>query len=314
MSVAGRIFGSPPEPVFNLEGACMPAELLEDQLFILASQNEEYAQCNTIYDQGYFCSGILAQYIFLVCEKFRLPSESQFLAVDIFDKFMSRHLHGLYKYIRTSNKYADKKEEWKALENKLSRLMCLRMVSSVQIASKLISHAKVVTIRKCNNFLSQSGRNYTNESIMLSELSILKALDFKVSSTSALTYIEALLEILGHNDTMTNVKVLHDTCLHILEMTYIQRQSVYEKLCCIATGNAEVCHEERVKFRTVEQDMMLLSVAIIGAATYVTEQKMLDRVLDNLGKITRIPMEDIVDFSTILVEEALQSNCNILNF
>ncbi|XP_070578002.1 cyclin N-terminal domain-containing protein 1-like [Ptychodera flava] len=302
---AGQIFGSPPEPIFNLDGVCVQPDLLEDILHILASRSEERTKSAVGQNYGQFCGGDCAKYIFLLCERFNQPPETRYLAVDIFDKFMSKHLCGLYKYIRTSKKYVDRKKEWEDLETKLSRLMCLRMVSSVQLASKLCSHCKILTLRKCQRFLAASGHQYTLDSIMLSELSILKTLDFKVPSASALTYIEALLEILGYNDSSTNVKVLHATCLDVLDVTILRRQVVYNKLCTLAINSIEVTKEDLEQFATVEEDMMFLAVAVIGAATYIVDQDTLHRVVDHISKITRIPFADILDFSNILIQECV---------
>ena len=36
-----RIFGTPPEPVFNMKSACLPPELLEEALYVLAAENEK---------------------------------------------------------------------------------------------------------------------------------------------------------------------------------------------------------------------------------------------------------------------------------
>ncbi|XP_077989822.1 cyclin N-terminal domain-containing protein 1-like [Glandiceps talaboti] len=303
-----QIFGSPPEPVFNLQGACIPAELLEDMLYILASESEENAKSCLGQNYGRFCGGKVADYIFLLCDYFKQPPETRFLAVHIFDKFMAKHVCGLYKHICTSTKYRDRKTEWKTLENKLGRLMCLRMVSSVQLASKLCSHYKIVTLRKCQRFLSTAGHQYTMDSIMLSELSILKTLDYQVPSTSPLTYVEALLEILGHNDNTTNVKVLHAACIDVLDVTFLRRHVVYNKLCAIATGSMSVSEEDRARFTAVEQDNMFLAVAIIGAATHAVDMSVYERLVGHLSKITRIPPDDIVDFSQVLVQEFVQQD------
>ena len=53
------IFGSPPEPVFNLKGCCLSSELLEDLLYVQAAQNEKTAKLSTSTD-GIFKQGTIA--------------------------------------------------------------------------------------------------------------------------------------------------------------------------------------------------------------------------------------------------------------
>ena len=56
---------------------------------------------------------------------------------------------------------------------------------------------QVVTISKARRFLNEGGHHYTQDSILQSELRILKTLNFHVTDPSTLVYIETILEILG---------------------------------------------------------------------------------------------------------------------
>ena len=51
-----RIFGTPPEPVFNMKSACLPPELLEEALYVLADENEK-SMDNASGIQGFFKGG-----------------------------------------------------------------------------------------------------------------------------------------------------------------------------------------------------------------------------------------------------------------
>ena len=51
-----RIFGTPPEPVFNMKSACLPPELLEEALYVLADENEKNMD-NASGIQGFFKGG-----------------------------------------------------------------------------------------------------------------------------------------------------------------------------------------------------------------------------------------------------------------
>lgn len=51
-----RIFGTPPEPVFNMKSACLPPELLEEALYVLADENEK-SMDNASRIHGFFKGG-----------------------------------------------------------------------------------------------------------------------------------------------------------------------------------------------------------------------------------------------------------------
>ena len=119
-----------------------------------------------------------------------------------------------------------------------------------------------------------------------------------------LTYVEALLEVLGHNDPLLTVKHLHGICLNILELYYIQREAVYTKLKQIAG----VTSGQKQRGNTIEKDNMLTGSAIIGAAAYVLDKSASDQIIEHLSKITEIVNDDILDFSAVLIEQVLTND------
>ena len=56
---------------------------------------------------------------------------------------------------------------------------------------------QILTCRKCSRFLLDSGLGCTSTTILKTELTVLKTLDYRVYGLSPLTYIETLLEIMG---------------------------------------------------------------------------------------------------------------------
>ncbi|XP_015754998.1 PREDICTED: cyclin N-terminal domain-containing protein 1-like [Acropora digitifera] len=296
-----RIFGTPPEPVFNMKSACMPPELLEESLYVLADINEKNMD-DASRIQGFFKGGKTAAYVFLLCEDMGLPSQTRFLAIEIFDRFMSKHVCGLYELIR-SNSETNQQKNWKEVENRVKTQLPLRVMSCVQLASKLTSHYKVVTASKGQRFLNSIGHCYSLGSIVKSELRILTELDYHILVTTPLTFLETVLEILGHNDSRSQVKLLHEASVKLLDIVYLKFEEIYSKLCMAATG--ENCISDRQKLSVLANDLMLLAVSIIGAASYIVNQATSDMVVEQLGRITQIPVDDILDFATIIIEHTL---------
>lgn len=81
-----RIFGTPPEPVFNMKSACLPPELLEEALYVLADENEK-SMDNASGIQGFFKGGKTAGkrvhlhviYFLIFVEKAELLKKTQSL-------------------------------------------------------------------------------------------------------------------------------------------------------------------------------------------------------------------------------------------
>lgn len=54
-----------------------------------------------------------------------------------------------------------------------------------------------MSANKARRFLNSIGHRYTIESVLKSEMRVLKTLDYNVMITTPLNYLEAILEILG---------------------------------------------------------------------------------------------------------------------
>ncbi|XP_078361348.1 cyclin N-terminal domain-containing protein 1-like [Oculina patagonica] len=297
-----RIFGTPPEPVFNMKSACLPPELLEEALYVLAAENEK-SMNDANGMQGFFKGGNTAEYVFLLCEEMGLPTQTRFLAIEIFDRFMAKHVCDLYELIR-SNSETNLQKNWKEVENREKTQLPLRVMSCVQLASKLTSHYKAITPSKGQRFLNSIGHCYTLGSIVKSELRILQTLDYHILITTPLTFLETILEILGHNDSRAQVKLLHDASVKVLDIVYLKFEKIYTKLCMAATG--ENCIKDgRQNLSVLTNDLMLLAVSVIGAASYIVNQATSDMVVEQLGLITQIPVDDVLDFATIIIENTL---------
>ncbi|VDL62600.1 unnamed protein product [Nippostrongylus brasiliensis] len=84
------------------------------------------------------------QYIFTVCVRLRLPHDIRYLAVLIFAKFMRIHTAQVFDFLNGVQMSENRRlREWEKVEANLSRQTTLRMLSSIQIASKALSYHDV---------------------------------------------------------------------------------------------------------------------------------------------------------------------------
>ena len=190
--------------------------------------------------------------------------------------------------------------QWREVESRLKHQVILRAVSCVQLASKLSSHYHLVSLNRVKSFLTQCGFRYASASLVQSEVRILKTLNFKVHSPSTIEYIETLLGMLSSDDpTTVQAKQLHGVSVKVLDVYYIERASVYEKLFQISKVDAASEHE---KVASIEEDFMLLAAAIISASSFILDRTQSETITAHLSQITHIVLGDILNFASVLLE------------
>ncbi|XP_074655761.1 cyclin N-terminal domain-containing protein 1-like [Tubulanus polymorphus] len=192
--------------------------------------------------------------------------------------------------------------DWQSILDRISNQMVLRIVSCCQIASKLVSHYKIITQARARHILKEAGHRYSNDSILQSELRVLKTLDYNVSVLTPIVYVETLLEILGYNLKNCRVKIYYGVCIKLIDLFSIKRQTVYDTLYSITSRKSFCSQLQRKRFMSVECDSMLLAAATVAASVYIVDQDKADQITDELGKTTRLVTDDILDFAAILVQ------------
>ncbi|VDN30799.1 unnamed protein product [Gongylonema pulchrum] len=185
------------EPDFTDNTACLPTDMHADWLSVLAAENSRRISEATETDHV-FINFRSAEYIFTACTRLRLPSEVKYAALLIFDNFMVKLVNGLHECIYNSNRSdREKYREWEHIEAALSRQMTLRIVSAIQIASKMHNYYESVTIRTAKLCLRTLGSTYTEEAIVRSEMRVLTTIDWETTyQCTPLTYAESLFKIL----------------------------------------------------------------------------------------------------------------------
>ncbi|XP_065184788.1 cyclin N-terminal domain-containing protein 1-like [Sycon ciliatum] len=309
-----KIFGSPQEPLFNQKTSGLSAELLEDALHVLAENNEKN-KLKAPVGRGLFKSGAVAEYVFLLCEHLELPNEARYLAVELFDRFMAKHVAQLYEHVMNSDKYPQKEEGWATVESRIQRQLTLRMASCIQLASKMCSHYKIAAVSKLRQFLRCLGLRYADDALSKSELRILETLEFTLSIPSPLTYVETILEILGHNSKKCRVKLLHGTSLLVLDMIYLNFEDIYGEISKtmaaaeqrgtpMAITSTRCLHSASA----LRSDLMLLAVIVTGTAAVLVDVETSSHVMQQIALITQMPKESLRVLVKILLNCIIKSD------
>uniref|UniRef100_UPI00398E7897 cyclin N-terminal domain-containing protein 1 isoform X2 n=1 Tax=Pristiophorus japonicus TaxID=55135 RepID=UPI00398E7897 len=230
-----------PELVFS----AVSPEMLEEFLVDVAKENESSLLTLSSH-AGSFKKLKLIEFVFLLCEQLGLHQVTRYQAVEILERFMIRYIEKLYSSTCTGSDKNTEKCDWGLLQVRIQDHFVLRIMSCVQIASKISFHCQIVNNIMALKFLQSLGYSYKKEDILDSELLVLDTLSFQVNVPSPVTHTEILLEVMGYNDPSVPVKYLHSISLKVLKFVYLMRNTIYENLLKIAIENSTPSELQRL--------------------------------------------------------------------
>ncbi|XP_071319252.1 cyclin N-terminal domain-containing protein 1 isoform X2 [Trachinotus anak] len=225
--MAARLFCSPSHSVKFGEASF---DLLTDFLINLNKRNKDnlnsLSKCN-----GNFKDKKLAEYIFLITKELTLDPLVGYHAIELLQRFMVKHLTDLLTTPTPQGAAADQPRSYEdAIFDKIKGKFHLIIFSCVQLASKLSLHSHMIDNNTAVHFLHSVGHSVSKQTLLESELMILKGLEFRLNVPNPLIYVEILLEVLGHNEPSSPVERLYDLCHHVLQFVSLQRAAIYDTL------------------------------------------------------------------------------------
>ncbi|XP_058301451.1 cyclin N-terminal domain-containing protein 1 isoform X2 [Hylobates moloch] len=271
-------------------------ETIEDALLHLALQNEQAVR-EASGRLGSFREPLIVEFVFLLSEQWCLEKSVSYQAVEILERFMVKQAENICRQATIQPR--DNKREsqnWRALKQQLVNKFTLRLVSCVQLASKLSFQNKAL------------GYLHTKEELLESELDVLKSLNFQINLPTPLAYVETLLEVLGYNGCLVPAMRLHATCLTLLDLVYLLHEPVYESLLRASIENSTPSQLQGEKFISVKEDFMLLAVGIIAASAFIQNHECWSQVVGHLQSITGIALASIAEFSYAILTHSVGAN------
>ncbi|XP_010633837.1 cyclin N-terminal domain-containing protein 1 isoform X3 [Fukomys damarensis] len=284
----------------DFQFGAVATETIEDALLYLARRNEQAVREAT-GQQGHFRfrEPVLAEFVFLLSEQWCLEKSVRYQAVEILERFMVKQAEDICAQatVQLGDSEWTEAPNWRVRKERLCSQFVLRLVSCVQLASKLSFHYKIINNVMALHFLQGLGYPYTKEELLESELDVLKSLDFQINLSTPLEYVEMLLEVLGYNGCVVPATQLHATCLTLLDLVYLLHGPVYESLLRAAVGDATPSQLQGEKFCSVEEDFMLLAAGVIAASAFMQNHACWSQVVGHLHSITGITAASIAEFS-----------------
>ncbi|NWI16989.1 CNTD1 protein, partial [Crypturellus soui] len=249
------------------------------------------------------------EFVFLLAEKWQLDEAARYQAVEILERFMIKQVEQTFRSPRGARKGSERAQGRGCGSRKdaVCDTFVLRLVSCVQLASKLSLHYQIVNSDTALKFLQSLKYSYTKQELLESELAILKTLHFQINVSTPLTYVELLLEVLGHNGCLLPAKPLHEMCMRVLDFSYLMRDAIYDTLLNIAIENSTPSQLQVAKFLAVKEDFMLLAVGIISTSAFILNPKHWNQVVEHLNCITGITSQSILEFSYAVLTHIIGS-------
>ncbi|XP_038591136.1 cyclin N-terminal domain-containing protein 1 isoform X1 [Micropterus salmoides] len=267
--MAKRLFCSPSQRIrFKFREASF--DLLTDFLVNLNKRNKDnlnsLSKCS-----GNFKDKRLMEYIFLIAKELGLDPLAGYHAVELLQRFMVKHVTDLLTTPTPQGAAAEPPKSYEdAVLDKLKEKFHLIIFSCVQLASKLSLHSHIIDNSTAVSFLQSVGHSVSKQTVLESELMVLKVLEFRLNNPNPLTYVEILLEVLGHNEPSIPVERLYHLCHHVLQFISLQRTAIYDSLLVITTQCVTPSREQRFTGQYIKD--------VEGCGTQVEPPRKLSRI------------------------------------
>ncbi|KAG8008753.1 Cyclin N-terminal domain-containing protein 1 [Nibea albiflora] len=308
--MAKRFISSPSESI-SLKFGEASVELLTDFLVNLNKRNKDnlnsLSQCS-----GNFKDERLVEYIFLMTKELRLDPLAAYHAAELLQRFMVRHLTDLLTARSPPGAAADPLISLEdALFDRLKEKFPLIIFSCVQLASKLSLHSHIIDNNTAVQFLHSLGHSVSKQTLVESELMVLKGLEFRLNAPNPLTYVEILLEVLAHNEPSISLEHLYHLSHYVLQFISLQRSAIFDALLVTTTQCVSPSREQREKFVTVTEDYMLLGVGVIAVASFILYGREWKQVVGELSHITGISRRSISDFAHVTLMHIVKGSFSL---
>ncbi|XP_053309780.1 cyclin N-terminal domain-containing protein 1 [Spea bombifrons] len=292
-------FSSAPGTLFGFA----PLDIVKDIVLDLVQKNDPVLDNLSGYT-GSFRDRKVIELVFLLSEFWCQDSATKYQAVEILDRFMILYIEKLHTSCMEAKRIPEtlQAKSWSLMKGSLCDNFLLHLVSCIQIASKLCFHCHIINNSMVLQFLQLAGYTYKKDEVVKSELTVLKTLHFQLNVLSPLSYVEILLEVLGHSGCSLSLEHLRDMCLMVLDLVYLVRNPIYEMLLETSMGMPMPSRLQRSKFVSVKEDQMLLATGVITTSACILNQDSVNKVLDILNYITGITINNMTEISSSILK------------
>ncbi|XP_008556728.1 cyclin N-terminal domain-containing protein 1 [Microplitis demolitor] len=245
-------------------------------------------------------SSSVIKILFMIMKHFGLNTNTKYLALNLYQKFTENQFQKIYK----ENRHDKSFNEWKFMRNKIVNLAKLRLMTCIQLASKLDSYctcfgiSKVLSALELIDQLKNQQHEYSFETVLYSEFEVFKMIHYQIQFITPLDYIEILLSLLNFQ----NLSELRSITIDILDLTFLQHQQLLSQLKLIKFSSITKKTSKRLQFLNLEKELLFLSSTIIVCAlSFLNIEKTISHnIVEKLSSLIYIDINDIYTVAYII--------------
>ncbi|XP_063989532.1 cyclin N-terminal domain-containing protein 1-like [Diachasmimorpha longicaudata] len=239
---------------------------------------------------------VIVEKVFAIVESFALGPRTKYLSLYIFEKFVCNQFWEMY----IEHEAHPGSHEYQRASDRISEMLMMRLMSSIQLASKMDSHLLGLSVSQVLSALDklEPNHHFNRSTIIQSEMDVFKTINFKIPLVTPLDCIEVLLAALK----LDRVPKVHNAALHILDITYLQHQQLFSQLRLASHGCLAISKEDKINFMAMESDMLFLGAAVIRCTMKIFRAKeaILNDVVRRLEALVKIDRNDIHNFGKMI--------------
>ncbi|XP_046741463.1 cyclin N-terminal domain-containing protein 1-like [Diprion similis] len=243
--------------------------------------------------------------IFVITEHLGLGPNTRYLTVHLFDRFMCNQFCELYvaEMVSTTSEVA-----WPKICKTISSEAKLRLMSCMQLASKMDSNSKSLNISQVLRVLQwlDDKSEYTTNSIYCSEFSVYKAVDFKIPLFTPLHCVEILLAATKLGQTPE----IYDVCVNLLDLAYLEHDRIYSCLEFVIRKRFAESQIDPGYIMALESNVLYLGAAVVLCATFIlsVENSETERLVQMLSNQVGITVTNIWEMANLLFTMSVQED------
>ncbi|XP_015601334.2 cyclin N-terminal domain-containing protein 1 [Cephus cinctus] len=243
--------------------------------------------------------------IFAIAENLGLTSNAKYLTVSLYDQFMYNHFSEVYRTEYENGLLSE--ETWTQICKKISSQAKLRLMSCMQLASKMDSHSKGLGISQVLCVLQRIDKDheYTRNTIFSSEFKVFKTVGFKIPAI--LTPLHCI-QILVATTGLRHTPGIFDTVISVLDAAYLQHNELYSHIQLMTLGRYMKSEGDKQNFLEMETDTLYLASSVVLCSLFFLslDKKLAKHMAVKLSDLVNIPSNDILNMANLLFTMTMQ--------
>ncbi|CAD5234987.1 unnamed protein product [Bursaphelenchus xylophilus] len=262
-------YNPPRAPDFSNEEWRMSRDQWQDLIMRSITENRE------VIDEEFngfnlFLSPKAVEFIFTLCVRLQLPHEVRYLAVHLYDRYMSSQVVAIHNEIFTSDDDDQlKAERWGNALNRYYSQTVLRIVSCVSIAVKSLYYKLTLTTKMQYRILRSMNFLYDERAILKSETRVFSLVMFDIDmNRSPIFMIEShicfLLDQFREVVSSVDPEAIWEYSILYTDFIYLNMKSFYCRLFRKIHGESAIINTiEPARIWHLEADFVILSISVV---------------------------------------------------